>query len=159
MQKPPFPYQQGNLDYLCHLYAAVNLLHLRGKIVTLEQAGEQFTKAIQWIWTAKGGNLFAATTEGMDPPDVAEMLDELGIPVDHIEQPKPDVVAKRAANGAVIFIKGSDWDHYTVIRAARGVEIIELFDSYGFRQCQHLDGNWIIDGEEVELLHLFAPKR
>lgn len=159
MRKPPFPYQQGDLDYLCHVYAAMNLLHIRGEIATLEGAGEKFTEALQWISTVEGGNLFAATTEGMDAHEVAEMLCVLGLPVDCIDAPAPEVVAERAAEGAVIFIEGDGWDHYTVIRAAGRTEIFQIFDSYGFCEFQSRGGEWVVDGETVELSYIIAPRR
>jgi len=155
MKTPTFPFQQGGLDYLCHVYAAVNLLHLRGKIKSVEQAGEKFKEAMKWI--LEEGNLFKSSTEGMDPGDVEEMLNLLGIPVEVIKAPAPLVIGDRAANGAVIFIEGDDWDHYTVIRTARGTEIVELFDSYGYRAIQPRRGKWLVDGDEIKVTHLFAP--
>lgn len=154
MKTPPFPCQQGDLDYLCHVYAAINLLHLAEKIDTLEEAGETFRLAMRWIW--RKGNLLGASTKGMWQPHVAEMFGVFGLDIDMIESPCAEDIAARAAKGAAIFIVGKDWDHYTVIRATKGVEAVQLFDSYGFREIRHHNGSWFIDEQEVTITHLYA---
>jgi len=157
MKIPEFPFQQGDLDYLCYVYAAVNLLYLRGEIKSSEGAASKFQTALNWIATK--GNLFRATTQGMGQADVAEMLDLLKLPVDLILRPTRSEVHAASDNGALIFVKGVDWDHYTVIQATKGKRTVELFDSYGFQGFRSVHGKWFIDTMEVEITHLFIPYR
>jgi hypothetical protein len=79
-----FPLQQGDLDFLCSVYAAINALYLRARPVGfpdataggLALAGQIFVHVVHRINTAKGGDLPGAISEGIDPKDIFWLVNE-----------------------------------------------------------------------------------
>ena len=83
-KKKNFPLQQGDLDFLCSVYAAINALHLRTKDVGFPDAtagglalAEQiFNHVIHRISTDKRGNLSGAISKGIDAKDIRWLVNE-----------------------------------------------------------------------------------
>lgn len=76
-ENPEFPIKQGQLDFMCSIYAAINALHLVGDIRKLDQAAIQFRLAIMFMQAAKDWDLGRSVTEGVDPEDMEEFLGRL----------------------------------------------------------------------------------
>lgn len=77
MKDDAFPLQQGSLDWLCSIYAAINVMHLRGKITTLDAAAVPFGQAIEFMQKEKGWNLSRAICEGIDEEDCCQLFQKL----------------------------------------------------------------------------------
>jgi hypothetical protein len=75
--KTDFPVRQGDLDFLCPVYAAINALHLIGDISEVDQAAIQFRLAIMFMQAAKDWDLARSLTEGIDPADMTDLLSRL----------------------------------------------------------------------------------
>jgi hypothetical protein len=76
-RRSPFPLQQGDLDFLCSIYAAINAMAWRGEVSTLDEAAAPFKKAIDFIQAEKGWNLAASVCLGIDEDHYAELLTKL----------------------------------------------------------------------------------
>lgn len=139
--KPVFPLQQGDLDYLCSIYAVLNLANLHGTIGTVDDAKGCFDKIIRKIPGAMGGKLPAYVTKGIDPgDDFAWALGEAEFVngslvrspsyfslCDALEKDRLPVPIY------VVGLKGSrHFSHYTIATAVHPNGNIALFDSYGF---------------------------
>lgn len=156
MKSVTFPYQQGDLDWLCSIYATINLLHLQEHISKEKDAWVAMRALISY--TASTGDLKLAFTKGVEKDDVCHFLMDRGYSSKNTELPSPHEIEEGATDGAVIYIKfdKSDFDHFTVIRTTRGINDVELFDSYGFREIACHNGSWFLDGNPIKILNLYT---
>ena len=158
MKNHEFPFQQGDLDWLCSLYATINLMHLQKDIDGIEDAGIKFNELLQYV--AKNGDLFRTITEGVYRADVIEFLSHFDYKAKRFVKPTPEEIVEHSTDGAIIYLKRPDgFDHYTAIRAVGGLGKIELFDSYGFKKIQCRDGAWFLDDGEIAILNLYTAKK
>jgi len=150
-----FPFQQGDLDWLCSIYATINLSCLRGDIVGVEAAGETFNELSTYV--SKSGDLYQTITAGVRRGDVTSFLRERGYKAKKFSKPSQELIREHSRNGAIIYLRNAEgFDHYTVIRTAAGSTGIELYDSYRFSEISCRDGVWFLDGEEFEVPNLYA---
>lgn len=157
MKAHKFPFQQGDLDWLCSAYAPINLMYLRNDIKGIGEAARTLQALLKYI--QESGNLYASLTEGVYRDDICEFLKKLGYKARKFNKPTPEDVANYAKNGAIIFLKmegDEGFNHYTTIRTADKLHNIELFDSYGFSCIQHNHGQWQLDGQEIDILNLYT---
>ncbi|WP_143542877.1 hypothetical protein [Cereibacter azotoformans] len=149
------PYRQGDLDCLCSMYAAINLLQLRGHIRSIEEAGSAMRTLVAHI--VREGNLELVLTKGVYRSDLNAFFSELKHNSKKVNRPSTRQIEHHAKDGAVIFFESEDrtFDHYTVIRIKEGTERVELFDSYGFREIHLSDGRWFVDNQPISILNLY----
>lgn len=69
-----FPLRQGNLDFLCSTYAAINAMHHRREITELDQAAVPFRLAINYMQAHKDWDLAGNICFGHDEQDYPELL-------------------------------------------------------------------------------------
>lgn len=72
-----FPARQGDLDFMCSIYAAVNALQLVGDIKELDQSAISFRLAILFMAAAREWDLGRSITEGVDPEHLKELFQRL----------------------------------------------------------------------------------
>jgi hypothetical protein len=78
MKKKRFPLQQGDLDYLCNLYAIINAMKLMEPTLSIEDAGKIFNFVVYDTCFAVGGNL-GAIAAGIGPYYNEEKPDDPGL--------------------------------------------------------------------------------
>lgn len=149
------PISQGRLDCLCSIYAGINLMRLNGSIPPDELSGwDRFRDAVKCI--EEEGNVTATIVEGMDPPDIAWLLNALG--AQGVEEICPSDVVERVTpeSGVLIYLckAAEPKTHYTVVQRidAKTGDFI-LFDSYGFKK---LTAGSQLDGEPVKISHAWV---
>jgi hypothetical protein len=170
-----FPIGQGALDYLCSIYAVINAFHLQdlltdvpglpdGKLKAAEELFEHLLERIN-----KKGNLFLATTQGIDPEDIPWLITTArnspkgrkGTPLPQFpagEYNFKDMVAIRShlksqsKAAAIIFFRilSDGFTHYTVVKKINDSGDLVLFDSYGFETIADKDGKLLLKNESVE---------
>ena len=74
MTEPKFPLQQGGLDFMCGIYAAINAMVLRKEIDNLNEASIPFRLAIMFMQSRKDWNLAEATCFGVGEEHYFELL-------------------------------------------------------------------------------------
>lgn len=77
MKNNLFPLQQGALDWMCSIYAAINVMYIRGKIATLDEAAIPFRRAIDFMKSKEDWDLAKAISEGIDEEDCSELFENL----------------------------------------------------------------------------------
>jgi hypothetical protein len=73
-QKAPFPVLQGQLDFLCYLYAAANAMHKMGEFETIDEAAEPFQRAVRYMQDQPDWDLAMSLTKGVDAEHIEELL-------------------------------------------------------------------------------------
>jgi len=179
-----FPLQQGDLDSLCGVYATINALSLATKdhgwpdksADPIVKAERLFVHLVERIVLATDGNLFRATTEGLDPPDVVWLVDiaenywndgrrgfrtsanRLAFPpVKNEKMPNFYVIMNHLKKGGQVILaygQGKDIEHYTVVLDVSDAgRTINLFDSYGIAEMTHTDGAFSIGNDKVTIMN------
>lgn len=149
----PFPLQQGDLDFLCSLYAVVNLLHLHGRAATIPEAGAHFTRIMGKLPSLKW-DLPRFVTEGVNPTgDLLELLGVAGfkglvLPVRELNE------LRVTEPGVLVFLKSRDgsFDHYTIVTEVRSTGDLVLFDSFGFDVIECQAGAYTLRGVPIRLV-------
>jgi hypothetical protein len=156
MKPISFPYQQGNLDWLCSVYATINLLHLNRDINNEDEAWKAMKSLILLI--KDEGDLSAVLTKGVHKGDVQDFLRAYERESDRLDNPTLEEIQEKAQEGAIIYFKSVDgsFNHYTVIRVGKGSKKVELFDSYGFKTIQCTGGEWFIDDNAILIRQLYS---
>ena len=141
MNDKPRAYRQGELDWLCSLYAAVNLrqLYLGRRDEGADFA--LFSKLVKLIEADPKGDLRKALLEGIwhcRPDDMKWLLEESGFnnvqPINWTSAMDMRKNIKDRA-GVVLFFKGPkiDESHFTVVKNHRSLDRFRLFDSYNYK--------------------------
>lgn len=171
------PLQQGELDSLCSVYAAVNLRRLRNPE---EDSFGIFKELIESIHMY--GNLARASLEGIDPDEICWVLKEVGLgehiiidnpSIDTLTEiidttPKGIFISLKCENKTFVRVNGktraehinhddAPFTHYTIVTKV-DAESLTLFDSYGFSKLMR-NGNEIhLKNVPVTITHAFQPQ-
>lgn len=169
MQDSVFPLQQGQLDWMCSIYAAINLMHVHGMIKTFDDAVVPFRRAIDFMQSESQWNLAKAITEGIDEEDCGELFKNLsgrnwdvfpnGDCPDRFLKIKQllDDGAKGVIVSLVLNKKGArDVLHYTVVTGA-SPKRLTIYDSQG-KTIEKIDEGLWYDGCSVRLGFFFVMK-
>lgn len=171
------PLQQGELDLLCSVYAAVNLRRLRNPE---EDSFGVFKELIESIHMY--GNLARASLEGIDPRDICWLLNKAGLgEYNIIKEPSTDTLAEiinTTSKGIFISLKPEDktfgrvngktraehindgddpFTHYTIVTKV-DAESLTLFDSYGFSKLMRNGNEIYLENAPVNITHAFQPQ-
>ena len=153
-----FPLQQGDLDYFCSIYAALNFLHLKGKLESIENAEKLFRKIVHAIKDDEHGDIVGYITKGIFEYDALFPLDLIknGIGIEYSIKNEiielfnnGEDIYKFINDNAPIFvylIRVDGFTHYTIIDGIKRGGSISLFDSYGFSEISFKDENFMLDG-------------
>lgn len=165
--KPVFPLQQGDLDYLCSIYAVLNLGYLHGTIGTLEDAKHRFDDIVREIPKAKG-DLPAYVTKGIDPgKDFAWALEQAKLTKGTLDT-SPSYSSLRSdlendRHPIPVYVVGKrpsrHFSHYTIATGVHPNGNIALFDSYGFVELVRKVGALILGSETVKLVASWSEVR
>ena len=169
MKDDVFPLQQGALDWLCSIYAAINVMHVRGKIANLDEAAVRFGNAIEFMQSAKGWNLSKALCEGIDEEDCCELFQKLsGADWDvYPDIDCPDRLSRlkqllddgaKAVIVSLVRDAKDDRDvlHYTVVMGVSSM-CLTICDSQG-KEIQRNGSNLQYDGANVSLGYFYVMK-
>lgn len=69
--------RQGSLDFMCSVYAAINLLYYYGALNELDDAAVPFRRAVDFMNTECDWDLAGAICEGVDEEDCIKLFEEL----------------------------------------------------------------------------------
>lgn len=149
-----FPFQQGDLDSLCSLYAIINLICIKTKNRDLLNAFSLLKTMIEETSKVQlAGDTAASVSqlllEGVNRDDPNWFLRQLGWHSENTTNLNPETIAKDAKDGAILFFEtaNNEFSHYTVIRTKNSLADIELFDSYGFKTLEFKNQDWLLDGK------------
>lgn len=143
----PFPLQQGNLDFLCSTYAAINAMACRGEITQINQAAIPFRLAMQFMQANKDWDLAGNICMGHDEEDYPDLLAQLSWRDWQVPLYDPDLATVAGALQTapcviVSLVRPEDLGrpsgarevlHYTVLTALTA-ERIALADSMGAQE-------------------------
>lgn len=144
-----FPLKQGDLDWLCSIYAAINLRHLRDKIFSVSSADVLFRKLIETQLPARNWKIGRYIAEGVDPnADIVELFEAAGFPsVEAIDLSAETIAAECSQQtGLLIYIEETTGDsdffsHYTIATRVTQSGDIELYDSWKFQRLARVGGD------------------
>ena len=157
-----FPLQQGDLDWLCSLYATINLLYLHKKISALEEADQQFRALITGVLPTLGWDLGRYIALGVDPDqDILDLLKGVGFR--KIEYFEPTVLAIatacRETPGVLIYFSerprpnGTElFSHYTIVTSVSDAGELELYDSRGLKPIKQVCGRLHTDRVPIKII-------
>lgn len=146
-----FPLRQGDLDWLCSAYAAINLCKLRGHISTPLEADERFEKMVSDL--PRGWDLRRYIAEGVNPNrDIRNLMkiagysDATPLPLDVM---LASLHQRVAPPGFLVYLKGvgdsRGLSHYTIVKSAARSGRLGLYDSYGFSHIQRSTSGYILE--------------
>ena len=149
------PFQQGDLDWLCGLYAIINLLKLQGGISTQEDACKKFEEILCEAAKQKW-SILRFVTEGIGKRDANNLLNIAHITNNKIKNFRleeiPDCVGKSCA--FLIYIRvpktgnlADCFTHYTIING-KYENGYHIFDSFG-QKCLIRDKKYFNYGEHI----------
>ena len=135
-----FPLKQGDLDWLCSIYAAINLRHLRDTTFSDSTADELFKKLITKQLPARKWNVGRYVAEGVNPKDIRGLFEAAEFSsVKLITTPSPEAIAMecRQQSGLLIYFEETTggrnrFSHYTIATCVTQSGDIELYDSWKF---------------------------
>ena len=132
------PYRQGDLDWLCSVYAAINLRQLSDGKMDEHEAAILFKILVQRI--VAEGDLPKVLLSGIRhyaDDDMTWLLKSAGLK--DVERHKWNSVSQldsylKEHSGVVLFFKGPDagQTHYTTVRSGSRSDCFKLFDSWKY---------------------------
>lgn len=156
-----FPLQQGSLDWLCSLYATINLCHRHDRIVAPAEADVLFRKLVADALPALNWDIGRYITQGVDPnPDVIDLLKAAGFSEIGTLQPTLSAIAEacRETPGVLIYFseqpeakRGLPFTHYTIVTSVSGEGKLSLFDSNGFDMIEQVGEQLHADGRAITI--------
>ena len=169
MNDDVFPLQQGALDWLCSIYAAINAMNVCGEIATLDDAADPFRNAIKFMQKEKGWNLSKAIRKGIDEEDCRELFQKLSGAAWGVdsETDYPDRLVRlkdlldRGAKAVVVSLvrvasEPRDVLHYTVVTGVSSKRLT-FFNSQR-KKIEQNGGNLRYDGADVSLGYFYVKK-
>lgn len=140
------PLKQGDLDWLCSIYAAINLGYLRGNISDICAADKLFKKLIAKQLPARKWNIGRYVTEGVDPnPDIVKLFEDSGFSsVEPIDPSAKAIEAEcRQQPGVLIYFEETTgcsdrFSHYTIAIGVSQCRDIKLYDSWKFERLERV---------------------
>lgn len=154
-----FPLQQGSLDFLCSIYAVINMMERHGEFRTLDQAAIPFRVAILKAQASADWDLAATITKGLNEEDIEELIGVMLYgEVETIQQPTLDNLKNMlekennvSRRGIIVSLYQDDeLIHHSVVKEVTD-DKLPLHDSYG---CAHLHrkGNTLMyQGKDVQI--------
>lgn len=177
MDQKQFPLQQGNLDFMCGTYAAINAMYIREEIGSLDQAAIPFRLALMFMQSTRDWDLAQAICFGIGEKDYLELLEALSwrdcsfFPdADYnasddlfgkLEQLLQDgagpVIVSLVDPGAEAFDPEEERDviHYTVVNEVMP-ECLVIFDSQGDEPIEKTGRDLKYQGTDVRLGCLYV---
>ncbi|MCW0181547.1 MAG: hypothetical protein OJI70_07205 [Zavarzinia sp.] len=165
-----FPLHQGDLDYFCSIYAALNLIHLKGKLDSVKEAEKLFRKIINEINKDETGDIVRYITEGNYKRDVPWLLDLIKYNSGDKLTKKTDIIEKFGNKeevykffnedfpAFVYIVREDGFTHYTVIKGVGENGGFSLFDSYGFSEISFGDDGLMLDGVFIRKLQVWPAR-
>lgn len=156
-----FPFQQGDLDDFCSIYALINLIAARQGGMDAVDAQRLFVRMINRVH--HHGNLRLTTIDGIDPDEIEWLGKAVKVPLESFSIPSVKQVTAAAKKYAIIFctfnfdnIDPTDpRTHYTVIKSNSVTAAFELYDSYGYKTVSIKNGEWFLDKEQITVNAVF----
>lgn len=177
MDQGKFPLQQGNLDFMCGTYAAINAMHIRGEISSLDQAAIPFRLAMMFMQSSRDWDLAQAICLGIGEKDYSELLEALSwrawdfYPdgdynasydlLEKLEQLLQEgtgpVIVSLVDPGAEVFDPEEERDviHYTVVKEVMPESLV-IFDSQGHQAIERAGRDLKYSGRDVRLGYLYV---
>ena len=153
-----FPLQQGSVDWLCSIYAALNILYLRGELKSVNEASFKFAEILQRL-ADHNYNIRYYVTQGVDPENITDVLEISGISKikDHQDHKNEFVGKYENAKAYLLYLcdvetNGIKYTHYTISTAKTPSGAHLLYDSCGFAELVPTgDGRFILGDKHVEI--------
>jgi len=142
-----FPMKQGDLDWLCSIYAAVNLRHLRDTSFSVSAADELFKYLVKTQLPRRKWNIGRYVAEGVDPnADIVELFQAAGFSNVEPIDPRAETFAAECnqSSGLLIYVVEITSDrgrfsHYTIANRVTQSGDIALYDSWKFDRLVRVD--------------------
>jgi hypothetical protein len=114
-----FPLKQGDLDFLCGVYAAINAMHLRGEVNELDQAAVPFRLALMCMQSNQQWDLAQAVCFGIDEDDYHELLAQISWREwDYIKDP-----TEKQLSNALAELNSKTCDSFIISILAKDTEV------------------------------------
>ena len=175
-EKSRFPLQQGGLDFLCGVYAAINAMHLRNEITLVDQAAIPFRLGLMFMQSQNNWDLAQAVCYGVGEQDFGQLLKQMSWrDWDHfttsnaleMEEKVKCLLGRNTASIIVSLIstcaKEFDPDHerdvvhYTVVTGL-GENGFAIFDSQGVEEIEKQKGKLYYDCDRVKIGYVYWMK-
>lgn len=155
-----FPLKQGDLDYLCSIYAAINLRHWRGTMSGVSAADKLFRKLISKQLPARKWNVGRYVAEGVDPhSDIVELFKAAEFASVEAITPSVEKIAEACSeqSGILIYFEettgGCDrFTHYTIATGVTRSGDVELYDSWKFERLQRANDELKAGNYKVQIV-------
>ena len=162
MTNDTFPLQQGRLDYLCGIYAAINAKHLAGELQHTDQAAIPFRLALHYM-QSQGWDVAGTVCRGIEPDDYFDLLRQLHWwdveVIDLSDAPFAAIEEWRRNNAQVIvsllYHGTTEVMHYTVVKGVDG-DGLDLYDSQGVDSLLSGGGDYRYDNQKVDIGTCYA---
>lgn len=147
-----FPFQQGDLDYLCTIYAYINLLHYRGSISDKDEAYEILRLILLRCDADPKGHATLLMTEGLAVEELPWIANILRMKITK----QKGAILKATSDGILVHGRFQDGtEHSTLIVSENGVPV--LFDSYGYTSVSiDPDGQVKLDERPFEVESIWS---
>lgn len=177
MDEGPFPLQQGSLDFMCGIYAAINAMYIRKEIGSLDQAAIPFRLAIMFMQSSTKWDLAQAVCLGVGEEDYLELLKALswrdwtsytdadgdnpagllGKLEQVLQEGAGPVIVSLVDLGAEAFNLEVERyvEHYTVIKEVTPDKLV-IFDSQGHQEIHRSGSGLSYGGSDVRLGYLYV---
>lgn len=155
-----FPLKQGDLDYLCSIYAAINLWHLRDAMFDVSAADKLFRTLISEQLPPLKWNIGKYVSEGVDPnSDIVELFEAAQFSSVEAISPSFETIAAECSkqSGVLIYIEETTGgcDRFTHCTIATGVTRsgdVELYDSWKFKRLKRANGELTAGNYKVQIV-------